>query len=195
MVREFAYTLRHAASVILVGVCLILTAWGCGEIERPTQVPSDCPPVPPTVTDYAAAGLTGIKLKVETECVFQIDLGASDRLRWDEFVGQNRMAYVRMRIWISKGGRVDRVYDERDGGQSRHLTPLRNTVGQWVYKGECLFGELRLMFIGDDSKLYIDCSQLQIATGYENCNIRRNLRLHAIYMGSSFEAKDSSFNW
>lgn len=195
MVRETTYTRLHAAFVTLVGTCMILSIWGCAETELPTQVPSDCPMGPTTMTDYAAAGLKGIKLKVDTECKFQIDLGASDRLRWDRFVGRNRNVYVRMRIWIDQDGRVVRIYDEKHGGQRTHLNELRKTVGKWVYKGGCFYGELRLMFVGADSKLYIDRSDLKITPGYERCNLRRNLRLHAIYKGSRFEAEETKLSW
>lgn len=196
MVTKNTNTRRHVAIVALVGVCLILSVWGCADREPPTkQVQSDCPPPPPPVTSYPAAGLLGIKLKVDTECKFQIDLGASDRLMWDEFVGRNRNVYVRMKIWIGQDGLVKRIYDQKHGGQRTHLNELRETVWKWVYRENCFYGELRLMFVGKGSRLYIDRSDLQISPGYEYCNLRRNMRLHAIYKGSGFRAVDTTLSW
>ncbi len=182
--------------IIAISVaCLVFALSGCEDSDLPTQRESDCPRVPPPPLDTTAAGLLGITLRAETECKFRIDLGESDRLRWCNFVMQKRNAYVRMKIWINEDGKVTRIFDTRDGGKPAYLRELRNSVTDWVYRGGCLYGELRLMFIGAGSKLYVDRDSLMIVPGYEWCDIVRGLRLDAIWRGCDFNAVDSTFNW
>lgn len=179
---------------MLVGVCLALMFPGCGDEERAARLLSDCVDQDTSPVDFETAGLYGIRLKVETRCVFQIDMSTSTHLYWCRFVQRFPTAYVRMKVKIDETGRVIDIYGRRDGGQPVALEQIVRAVRGWSYEGGCLEGDIYMEFNAAMSRLTFDDSRLTIVPGYERCEISRN-RMHRVWKGCNFGAFRRALEW
>ena len=187
-------SLHLLASAMLVGICLALVFPGCGDEERAARLLSDCVDRDTSIVDFATAGLNGIKLKVETRCVFQIDMSTSTPLRWCRFVQRFPTAYVRMKVKIDETGKVVDIFGKKDGGQPAALEQIVRAVKGWKYEGGCLEGAIYMEFNAAMSRLTFDDSRLTIVPGYEHCDISR-YRIHRVWQGCNFGAFRRALEW
>ena len=167
------------APVLLIALYLALTGPGCGERDLGNKLLSDCVEIPPDSLDVPTAGLIGVRLTVETRCVFQIDMSSSRPLRWCRFVLKFPTAYVRMKVTIDETGRVASIFDTKDDGQPAALEQIRRAVREWKYEGGCLEGDIYMEFNASMSRLTFDDSRMRKVPGYEHCDIIQN-RMHAV---------------
>jgi len=179
----------------LLAACVTLASLSCEKGPLLPRLLSDCVDTGSTETDFRTSGMHGIKLTVDTRCVFQIDESSSSMLWWCPFVQRFPRAYVRMKVKIDESGRVASIFDKKDGGDPGALAEIHKAVSGWHWEGGCLVGDLYLEFNAAQSRLNYDDTRLVIAKGFEHCEIIRDKRLHMVQQSCNFGALRRSLDW